>query len=224
VAALALLARGAGRSPAVAAGAFLAAALVTQVEVGALVAVATLFRCSTRAPGPVTDPERRLLALLLGTALAVPHMWRLVTALSTTELAAAPADLASRFRASLRPEPSPHPDVLAAMAWLRENSTPLDGVCTGGDPRWDWVPALAARPVEPPELPLAYRDEAASSKRTCRFVTRSTPSIPGRSEPTPDGLHVVFARGTARLLDTVTRDPAVTSFDKPARNPPLSQP
>jgi len=71
-------------------------------------------------------------------------------------------------------------DDLAAMAWLRDHTGPLDVVCNDSRPGGLWVPALAARGIAAPDLPAPYAEEfqRRARERPCAYVYGSATDAP----------------------------------------------
>jgi hypothetical protein len=179
----ALLLKGSGRSPPVAAGVFLGAALGADAATAAVVTVLGLLVVARRP-----DSERLAAAAIAAVAVSVPLLIRSGATLADTAgrlrllsvLAAAVATtcwIAGRLlpskagalgialllgAATLRPAHAAWitpqqvtPDDFAAMAWLRDHAGPFDVVCNGPRPASLWIPALAEREIAAPELPAA---------------------------------------------------------------------
>lgn len=85
----------------------------------------------------------------------------------------------------------PGPDAIAALAWIRAETGPLDVVCRQGAAGL-WVPALAGRAVRPPGESWPAENQA-SSRRPCRYL------FAGAGEPSAAGTPA-FARGGVRVL------------------------
>jgi hypothetical protein len=68
---------------------------------------------------------------------------------------------------------------LAAMAWIRESTRPLDLICNRARPAGLWIPALAGRAVREPWLPLLYRDDPEARPRgPCAYTYGAGPFGP----------------------------------------------
>ncbi len=203
----ALLLKGKGRAPAVAAGLFLAAALAADA---ATAAVATVFGLLSVARQPAERLASAALAagivsgpLLIrsGATLAdtAGRLWLLAVLAATTAIACWLAGrlLPSRAgvlgialvlgAATLRPAyaawiapPLVTPDDFAAMAWLRDHAGPFDVVCNGPRRAGLWIPALAEREIAAPELPMGY---AAKGRPTARPPCAFTYASPGSGAP-----------------------------------------
>jgi hypothetical protein len=203
VSAWAFLARGSGRSPAVAAGAFLAAALLAHAAVGFIALAMIGLSRRPRQEGGGSDHERRVLALFLSVLFAAPFLGRMASALpglSHADYRAAPR----RFVASFALDPGPSVDDLAAFAWLEGHSVPPDRICVDPSGPGRWIPALVGRAIEPPEVPFLYRSgiPGGPAPRACRFVALFAPPVPTPSPSVPASARLVFARGSAWVFAT----------------------
>ena len=188
LAALALLVRGTGRSPAVAAGALLGAAMTVDAFVASGLMVAAL---------PGGGRGRRRLAVALGLVLAAPRLFVLARALEPSELRASATEaLAGPWRA-----PVPDAPALRGMAWLRVHSAGLDIVCIEAPgPGW-FLPALSGRAAHPPEVPPVYREEyQPTAHPPCRFRAILTPKGPVSPLLVPPRARRVYEDGGTAIL------------------------
>ena len=218
--ALSLLVRGSGRSPAVAAGGLLGAAITVHAPVALLIATAAGF---------VGSRPRRLLALAVGLVLAEPRLGLTLRAISPAEVRLAAS---FEFQDLLpRREAEPEADAFLAMAWVREHTDPLARVCISPGPLGRWLPALAGRSVVPSEVPWVYRDDALSGATSCRFGIlfrpldpKESPLGPARSPFALSHGRVVFEAGSVRVLAPASPEGGVTSFDTREGNPGVPRP
>ena len=213
--ALRLLVRGSGRSPAVAGGALLGAALTVQaLAVLPIVTVAAF----------VGARPRRLLALAVGLLLAAPRLWLAFSTVSLAEVRqAAPSVILEILP---RRDAAPDESASLAMAWVRDHAGPLEPVCAAPGTSARWLPALFGRGLDPPEVPWMYRDEAAPVTRKCRFALLFRPSDPdpaafGTARPrfTPWRARTVFEAGAVQVVAPASPEDSVTSFDTEEGNP-----
>jgi hypothetical protein len=188
LAAVGALVKGSGRSPAVAAGVFLAAGITVDVVAGL---------AGWAAVAVFGDRTRRALALVLGLVLALPRLVEL-RAFSVAELR----------HAAARSAPLPHPDAVAAMHWLNREAGPLDAVCVFPRDQGAYVPAVAARAVVPSSVPAVYAEEAGGRPgRACRYLLVVGPPGPEGALAVPAGApfvpggRLVFSRGWARVFE-----------------------
>jgi hypothetical protein len=123
--------------------------------------------------------------LMRGRALAARRVALLLLAVATCESARRDALIQPRLVAG---------DDLAAMAWIRENTRPLDLICNRDRPSGLWIPALAGRAIREPWLPLLYRDDPEARPRgPCAYTYATDPSdLAGRP---------VFRAGKAVVLE-----------------------
>ncbi|HWW94674.1 MAG TPA: hypothetical protein VN375_15000 [Vicinamibacteria bacterium] len=222
LAASAHLIRGSDRSPAVAAGLFLGAAMVThpplmgagalalglalrpwrrdrrghrsRLGLAALVALLAAGPFLLRLPLASLGRARWLhrvgaldlalpaLALAVASALAylIDRLMRggALAARLTLLLLAVAACEGARRDALVEPRLVAGED-LAAMAWIRENTRPLDLICNRARPAGFWIPALAGRAVREPWLPLLYRDDPEARPRgPCAYTYGAGPLDP----------------------------------------------
>lgn len=218
--ALGLLVRGSGRSPAVAAGAFLGAAFTVQALVASLI---------TGAACIVGARPRRLTALVLGLVLGTPRLFLTLRAVSPAEARAA---LSSEVRELLpRREAVPDADALQAMAWVRDHTDPLEPVCVTAHGMGRFVPAVAGRAIVPPEVPDVYREEARVAGAKCRFQIllppfdpSDVPLDPALGALAPPVPRRAFEAGSVIVLATASPEDSVTSFDTRQGNPHLPRP
>ena len=218
--ALSLLVRGSGRSPAVAGGALLGAALTAQALVALPIATVAAF---------VGSRPRRRLALGVALLLAGPRLWAAWPAVSLDEVRqAVTLELGGVLP---RREPVPDESAFRAMAWVRDHSGPLEPVCASPGTSARWLPALFARRVVPPEFPWMYRDEVAPTAGSCRFAILFGPFDPapvsfGTPHPpfAPPPWRTVFQAGAARVVAPASADDTVTLFDTGEGNPRPLQP
>ena len=218
--ALGLLVRGSGRSPAVAAGALLGAAVT--VHALAVLPIAT-------AAAVVGSRRRRLLALAIGLVLSEPRLGLTLRATSPAEIRLAPS---SELHELLpRREAVPDAGALLAMAWVRDHADPLARVCVSPGTAGRWLPAVAGRSVVPPEVPWVYRDEVRPGATSCRFAIlfgpfapAESPLDPARPPFAPAPWRTVFDAGSARVLAPASAEDPVTSFDTREGNPSAPRP
>ena len=220
LAAVALLVRGSGRSPAVAAGVFLAAALTVEAAAAVLAALAAAG-CPERS--------RHLLALTLTLGLATPRLAGL-QAWTPAEARAALGSVGNDGST-----PAPDRDGLRAMTWVRDHTGPLDHVCVrAGGPGW-FLPSIGERAVVPAEVPFSYRDEALAGRRNraragCRYALSFGPLDPGEGPfapsdaPSTPNAQQVFSAGPVRVFEAASANDSITSFDTPTGNPPAPRP
>jgi hypothetical protein len=224
LACVALLVRGTGRSPAVAAGTFLAAAFTVEAAAPAVCALAIL--AVARSP----ERSRPHVALTLALALAAPRLFTAVRAWSLTEARSA-LHIVGRGGSTPRPDRNG----LEAMAWVRYETAALDCICVkAGGPGW-FLPSIAHRAVVPAEVPLVYRDEVVAgpgkrARTTCRYALIFGPADPrtGRfvpsSAPSDPRPREAFAVGSVRVFELASADGCVTSFDTLVGNQPPPRP
>jgi hypothetical protein len=106
--------------------------------------------------------------LMRGRALAARLMTLLLLAVATGESARRDALVQPGLVAG---------DDLAAMAWIGENTRPLDLICNPDRPSGLWIPALAGRAIREPWLPLLYRDDPEARFRgPCAYTFGTDPS------------------------------------------------
>jgi hypothetical protein len=133
-----------------------------------------LYRVGTR------DVALALLALALAVALTfvIDQLMRgrVLAARLTVLLLAVATGESARRDAMVQPRLVAGDD-LAAMAWIRDNTRPLDLICNRAGPSGFWIPALAGRAIREPWLPLLYRDEPeARSRGPCAYTYSAAPS------------------------------------------------
>jgi hypothetical protein len=106
--------------------------------------------------------------LMRGRALAARLLTLLLLAVATCESARWDALVQPRLVAG---------DDLAAIAWIGENTRPLDLICNPDRPSGLWIPALAGRAIREPWLPLLYRDDPEARPRgPCAYTYATDPS------------------------------------------------
>jgi hypothetical protein len=106
--------------------------------------------------------------LMRGRALAARRMTLLLLAVATCECARRDALVQPRLVTG---------DDLVAMAWIGENTRPLDLICNRDRPSGLWIPALAGRAIREPWLPLLYRDDPEARPRgPCAYTYATDPS------------------------------------------------
>jgi hypothetical protein len=164
--------------------------------------LATLGRARWLHRVAAADLALPVLALAFGTALAlvIDRLTRggALAARLTLLLLAGAACESARRDALVQPRLVTGED-LAAIAWIRENTRPLDLVCNRA-PSGLWIPALAGRAVREPWLPLPYRDDPeARSRGPCAYTYSS-----GLFDP---GARPVFQSGPLRVLEGEITEP-----------------
>jgi hypothetical protein len=161
------------------------AALVALVAAGPFLLrlpLATLGRTGWLYGVGAADVALPALALALASAVAyaIDRLTRggALAARSTLLLLALAACESARRDALVQPRLVARED-LVAMAWIKENTRPLDLICNRARLPGLWIPALAGRAVREPWLPLLYRDDPeARSRGACAYTYTAGPLNP----------------------------------------------
>jgi hypothetical protein len=130
----------------------------------------------------VYDMAVATLALALAAALAwlIHRLWTVKSLIARVALAllALGGGEGARRDALARPV-LVGPDDLAAAAWIRDNTRPLDRICNRGRQAGVWLPALAGRAVSDPWLPPIYRNwPKAPLEGPCAYTYGTVPLAP----------------------------------------------